>query len=75
MSPETCRAHLKRLINENIVAFCWLLISLYAEIFYRISLISNIADILFVEISWICLRLHACVKSALLTGCHSRLMQ
>ena len=27
--PETCRAELKRLINEKVVAYCWLLTSLY----------------------------------------------
>ena len=29
MSPETCRAELKRLVNENVVASCWLFTSLY----------------------------------------------
>jgi hypothetical protein len=29
LSPETCRADLKRLINEKVVASCWLLTSLY----------------------------------------------
>ena len=28
-SPETCRAELKRLINEKVVASCWLFTSLY----------------------------------------------
>jgi hypothetical protein len=26
--PETCRAELKRLIKEKVVAFCWLFTSL-----------------------------------------------
>jgi hypothetical protein len=30
LSPETCRADLKRLINEKVIAYCWLLTSLYA---------------------------------------------
>ena len=29
LSPETCRAELKRLINEKVVASCWLFTSLY----------------------------------------------
>jgi len=29
LSPETCRAELKRLINEKAVASCWLFTSLY----------------------------------------------
>jgi hypothetical protein len=29
LSPETCRAELKRLINDNVVESCWLFTSLY----------------------------------------------
>jgi hypothetical protein len=29
LSPETCRADLKRLINEKVLASCWLFTSLY----------------------------------------------
>ena len=32
MSPETCWADLKRLINEKVVASCWLFTSLYSHI-------------------------------------------
>ena len=36
LAPETCRAELKRLINENVVASCWLFISLYfSQIFEK----------------------------------------
>ena len=31
LSPETCRAELKRLINENVVASCWLLTSVMSS--------------------------------------------
>ena len=33
MSPKTCRAELKRLVNEKVVASCWLFTSLYYNIF------------------------------------------
>jgi hypothetical protein len=31
LPPETCRADLKRLINEKVVASCWLFTSLYRQ--------------------------------------------
>ena len=34
MSPEICVADLKRLINENVVASCWLLSSLFLVYLY-----------------------------------------
>ena len=34
MSPETCRAELKRLINEKVAASCWLFTSLYTTLIY-----------------------------------------
>ena len=34
MSPGTCRADLKRLINEKVVASCWLLTSLSGILFH-----------------------------------------
>jgi len=44
---------------------------IYREVFYRIILTTNVDDVLFFESSWICVRLHACAKFALLLGFHS----
>jgi hypothetical protein len=41
LSPETCRPELKRLINEKVVASCWLFTSLYISL----SLLWNYADL------------------------------
>ena len=36
MSPETCTADLKRLINENVVTSCWLFTSIWQHYFHKI---------------------------------------
>ena len=41
LSPETCRADLKRLINEKVIVSCWLLTSLYNIIFLNKYLSRN----------------------------------
>jgi len=45
LSPKTCRADLKRLINEKVVASCWLLTSLNYRHVQTLDTISNTVEL------------------------------
>jgi len=61
LSPETCRAELKRLINEKVVASCWLFTSLSLSYFCRKTKISlNVIPYMYILIK-ICLH---CIERA-----------
>ena len=71
LSPETCRAELKRLINEKVVGSCWLFTSLYyiVKVFivqYDLSVKLRNMFIISLFFVCVCVCVCVCVKNSLL---------